>query len=116
MVRNYVKKGGHGGARGGGLPPAFWDDRGGRAAAGVLKAERKAKATANKKTAVDVADAQWRSMLGTSQNAQNAHSEQPAAELRRSPRKAAAPSSSTESAARCSDDAAANASCSSEQL
>ena len=119
MVRNYIKKGGHGGARGGGLPPAFWDDQGGRAAAGVTKADSKAKAAADKKTAVDAADAHWKIMLGNSTNARSAHSEQPAAELRRSPRKAAALSSSTESAVRSSDDAAANvatASCSSEQL
>ena len=119
MVRKYVKKGGHGGARGGGLPPAFWDDQGGRAAAGVTKAQRTAKAASDKKTAVDAADARWKSWLGTSKSAQSAHSEQPAAELRRSPHKAAPQSSSTQSAAPSRDDAAASvatASGSSEQL
>ena len=46
MVRNYVKKGGHGGARtSAGLPPGFWEDQGGRKAAAEAKvAGAKAKA------------------------------------------------------------------------
>ena len=58
-------------------------------------------------------------MVGASKDAKGVHSEQPAAELRRSPRKTTAPSSSNESAAASHVDAAANAataSCSSEQL
>ena len=119
MVRKYVKKGGHGGSRGGGLAPGHWDDQGGRAAAAIAKAECKAKAAADKKTAIDRASARWKAMVGASKSAPNAHSQQPEAELRRSPRKAAAPSSSAESAAPFSVDVVSNiaaASCSSEQL
>ena len=119
MVRNYQKKGGHGGSRGGGLPQGFWDDQGGRAAAAITKAQRKAKAAAAKKTAVDGASARWKAMMGAPQSVQNAHSQQPEAGLRHSPRKAAVLSSSAESAVPFSVDAVANAaaaSSSSEQL
>ena len=97
MVRNYVKKGGHGGSRGGGLPHGYWDDQGGRAAAGIAKAQSKAKAAADKKNAVERASERWQKMVGTSEKTQNAPCEQlAAAELRRSPRKAAASSSSND--------------------
>ena len=98
MVRNYKKKGGHGGSRGGGLATGFWEEQGGREAAAIAKAARKAKAAADKKSAVERASEQWRAMVGGSKAAQNGHSEQPASELRCSPRKAAAASSSAESA------------------
>ena len=58
-------------------------------------------------------------MVAASKSAKSAHSEQPAAELRRSPRKTTAPSSSNESAAASHVDATANAataSCSFEHL
>ena len=58
-------------------------------------------------------------MTGVSKSATKAHSEQPAAKLRRSPRKTTAPSSSNESAAASHVEAVANAataSCSSEQV
>ena len=118
MAKKYVKKGGHGGSRGGGLSQGFWDDQGGRAAAAITKAERKAKAAAAKKTAVDGASARWKAMVGASESAPHAQSRQPEAEVRRSASKAAAPSSSTESALPCVDAVAnvAAASCSSEQL
>ena len=57
MVKNYVKKGGHGGSRpGAGLPPRFWEDQGGRAsAAAKKKAGAKAKAAAaGKQTLVEM--------------------------------------------------------------
>ena len=77
MVRHYVKKGGHGGDRGGGLPQAFWYNQGGRAAAGVAKAQRKAKAAAEKKNAVDEASKRWKAMVDASKNVHSAHLEQP---------------------------------------
>ena len=94
-----MKKGGHGGHRAGaGLSLGHWDAQGGRAAAGVAKAKREATAVSTgKKKAVVSASERWNAMGFTSKNPQNAHSEQPAAELRRSPRKeAAVPSSSNE--------------------
>lgn len=54
MVRNYIRKGGHGGERrGAGNKPGHWDAQGGRAAAAAAKARReveaKAKAEAEEK-------------------------------------------------------------------
>ena len=89
--------------------PGFWDDQGGHAAAGIAKTERLAKAAAKKKTAVGAADERWKSMLSASQNAQNAHSEQAAAEVQR---KAASPHAFNDDIAASRVDAAATrASC-----
>ena len=42
MVRNYKRKGGHGGSRlGAGLKAGYWEEQGGRAAAAIAKAEHK---------------------------------------------------------------------------
>ncbi len=51
MVRNYVKKGGHGGSRAGaGLPAGYWEGQGGRASAAAKKTPgAKAKAAAASK-------------------------------------------------------------------
>ena len=112
MVRNYIKKGGHGGRReGAGLRAGHWEEQGGRAAAGIAKAEHKAKA-AHDKTA---AKARWAGFVGTSKNVQTAQLEQPA-DVSCSPRKAAMTCSSSESPApaAAARAAAAAASCSSE--
>ena len=86
MVRNYIKKGGHGGHRAGaGLSKGHWDYQGGRAAAATAKTISKATAVAEKKTTFDGASAHWTAMVAASKKAQNA---QPAADQHRSPRKA----------------------------
>ena len=47
MVRNYIRKGGHGGRRdGAGLAAGFWEAQGGRKAAAAAKKQRKAEADA----------------------------------------------------------------------
>ena len=71
MVRNYIRKGGHGGRRSNaGLPAGHWQDQGSRSAAAAAKAERIAKAQeeAAKKTAANhlavVGQAQRRAAVG----------------------------------------------------
>ena len=71
MVRNYIRKGGHGGRRSNaGLPAGHWQDQGSRSAAAAVKAERIAKAQeeAAKKTAANhlavVGQAQRRAAVG----------------------------------------------------
>ena len=47
MVKNYQRKGGHGGARSGaGNKPGHWEAQGGRVAAAIAKVEHGAKAKA----------------------------------------------------------------------
>ena len=47
MVRNYIRKGGHGGRRdGAGLTAGFWEAQGGRKVAAAAKKQRKAEADA----------------------------------------------------------------------
>ena len=63
MVRNYIRKGGHGGSRrNSGLWPFHWEDQGGRAAAAQAKANREAadaaKAAAQKRNAAQMFQ-QW---------------------------------------------------------
>ena len=51
-----MKKGGHGGDRSGsGLPPGYWEEQGGRAAAAEAKAAEKAKDEVRKRKAAE----QW---------------------------------------------------------
>ena len=55
MVRNYVRKGGHGGSRpGAGLPPRYWDDQGGRTSAAAKKTASAKAAAASKQRLVEM--------------------------------------------------------------
>ena len=79
MVRNYIKKGGHGGRRRGqGLPAQHWEAQGGRKAAAEAKAQRKAEANAKvvekKRTA-----AEWWQAWAAPSSKQQEHSSEPAA-------------------------------------
>ena len=63
MVRNYKRKGGHGGKReGAGCKPGQWEDQGGRAAAAIAKRECK-KRVADAEAASVADEAQMRSAV-----------------------------------------------------
>ena len=60
MVRNYIRKGGHGGERrGAGNKPGHWDAQGGRAAAAAAKARRNAEAKATAEAEAQRRSEQW---------------------------------------------------------
>ena len=60
MPKPYIKKGGHGGGgRSAGLPAGYWDDQGGRKAAGEAKARRQAEAKAKAAAAEQKARQKW---------------------------------------------------------
>jgi hypothetical protein len=63
MVRNYIKKGGHGGKRvRAGLESGHWEQQGGRKAAAEAEHQRKVAALLKKKADADAAKARWRAL------------------------------------------------------
>ena len=77
MVRNYIKKGGHGGRRGGqGLAFQHWEDQGGRKAAAEAKAQREAEAKAKAAAQKRMATEQWKVWAAPSSKQQKHSSEQ----------------------------------------
>ena len=76
MVKNYQRKGGHGGARSGaGNKPGHWDAQGGRIAAAIAKVERGAKAKAEAEAMKRKAQDRWR-LWSASSGTQQSSSEQ----------------------------------------
>ena len=62
-MRNYIKKGGHGGKRvGAGLKAGHWDEQGGRKRAAEAKKQSKAAAQARHKANAVAAKARWSAM------------------------------------------------------
>ena len=100
LMRNYIKKGNHGGhGRGGGLPPGYWEEQGGRKAAAEAKKKRKEEAAAKRKADDDKSKAVWMAMVARSKEHKNeSTTEEAEAAQRRSPRKHAASSSAASSA------------------
>ena len=67
MVRNYVKKGGHGGHRSNsGLSPNHWMDQGGRGVVKQRKEKEKAAAKAKAEDNAQKAAERWKQMCTTS--------------------------------------------------
>ena len=63
MVRNYVRKGGHGGSgRNAGLRPGHWAEQGGRKEAAEAKAQREAEAEAESEGQKRKAEELWQRM------------------------------------------------------
>ena len=76
MVRNYHRKGGHGGARSGaGNKPGHWEAQGGRVAAAIAKVEHGAKAKAEAEAMKRKAQDRWR-LWAASSSTQQSSSEQ----------------------------------------
>ena len=76
MVRNYHRKGGHGGARSGaGNKPGHWEAQGGRVAAAIAKVEHGAKAKAEAEAMKRKAQDRWR-LWAASSGTQQSSSEQ----------------------------------------
>ena len=108
MVRNYIKKGNHGGGgRNAGLPPAYWDEQGGREAAAEAKRKREEEAAANEKADDDKRKADWMAMVARSKKQKKESTTEEAEDpLRRSPRKHAASSSAASSSAQDAESSA----------
>lgn len=80
MVRNYQKRGGHGGARSGaGNKPGHWEAQGGRAAAAIAKVERSTKARAEAEAMKRKAQARWRLWAASSSTQQSSSEQQQSA-------------------------------------
>ena len=108
MVRNYIKKGNHGGGgRNAGLPPAYWDEQGGREAAAEAKRKREEEAAAKEKADDDKRKADWMAMVARSKKQKKESTTEEAEDpLRRSPRKHAASSSAASSSAQDAESSA----------
>ena len=106
MVRNYDKKGGHGGHRAGSAAtPEMWEENGGREAVLEAAAERRLEEEAErrrveeaKKKEVEKSKRRWKEMVEKGKK-QKAATEEDAAGPRRSPRKSGEASCSTDLAA-----------------
>ena len=80
MVRNYQRKGGHGGARSGaGNKPGHWEAQGGRVAAAIAKVEHGAKAKAEAEAMKRKAQDRWRLWAASSGTQQNCSEQQQSA-------------------------------------
>ena len=77
MVKNYVRRGSHGGSRrNAGLPPGFWEEQGGRQAAAEKMKKRKVEDAASRQHSLQQAKQRW---LQWSAADQQSAMEQPAA-------------------------------------
>ena len=77
LMRNYIRKGGHGGRRRGqGLPAQYWENQGGRQAAAKAKAQREAEAKAKPAEKKAKPAEWWQAWAAPSSKQQNYNSEQ----------------------------------------